>query len=469
MKTIHIADGTLRTPTAAGLSFKEKLEIARELDKLGVDVIETAPILDSQADPLLIRTIASLVKNGSLSCPAGQSKESLQEAWEAVKGAARPRLLVTLPVSTVQMEYGCHKKPAALLSLAEALITQAKALTEDVEFAAEDATRAEPAFLREILARAARAGASVLTLCDSAGTMLPGEFTAFLEGLRADVPELAEVCLSVQCGGALKMAEACAFASVAAGAGQLKCAVLAGDLPSLEGVAAVFRTRGDSLGIATGLDMTQINRAVKRLNSFTENAPSPLRGAFASIAEPAEALRLDNNTDITALSAAVTSLGYDLSGDDLAKVFDSFQRIAAKKPVGSRELDAIVAAAALQVPATYRLASYVINSGSVLAATAHLKLEREGQALTGLTEGDGPIDAAFRAIEQILGHHYELEDFQIQTVTEGRDAMGSALVKLRAAGRLFSGQGVSTDIIGASIRAYLDALNKIVYEERTAG
>ena len=162
----------------------------------------------------------------------------------------------------------------------------------------------------------------------------------------------------------------------------------------------------------------------------------------------------------------MAALGYDLSGDDLVKVFDAFRRIAEKKQVGARELDAIVASAALQVPATYRLVSYVINSGNTVGATAHIKLERDGQVLTGLTAGDGPIDAALMAIEQILGHHYELEDFQIQAVTEGREAMGSALVKLRSGGKLFSGQGVSTDIIGAAILAYLDSLNKIVYEER---
>jgi len=147
-------------------------------------------------------------------------------------------------------------------------------------------------------------------------------------------------------------------------------------------------------------------------------------------------------------------------------VYDAFHRIAEKKQVSGRELDAIVASVALQVPPTYRLVSYVINSGNILGATAHIKLEKDGETLSGLMAGDGPIDAALKAIEQVLGHHYELEDFQIQSVTEGREAVGSTLVKLRSGGKLFSGQGVSTDIIGASIRAYLDALNKIVYEER---
>jgi 2-isopropylmalate synthase len=147
-------------------------------------------------------------------------------------------------------------------------------------------------------------------------------------------------------------------------------------------------------------------------------------------------------------------------------VYESFKRVAAKKHfVGTKELDAIIASTAMEVPATYQIVNYVINSGNVITATANLLLSRNGEEVRGVGIGDGPIDAAFQAIEQVIGHHYELDDFQIQTVTEGRDAMGSALVKLRAGGRVYSGNGISTDIIGASIRAYISALNKIVYEE----
>ena len=154
-----------------------------------------------------------------------------------------------------------------------------------------------------------------------------------------------------------------------------------------------------------------------------------------------------------------------LSVKRVAKVYAAFLRIADKKNVGEKELDAIVASAALQVPPTYTLESYVINSGNVITATAQVKLLKQGKTLSGFAVGDGPIDAAFLAIEQIIGHHYELDDFQIQAVTEGREAMGSALVRLREDGKLYSGKGISTDIIGASIHAYLNALNKIVYEE----
>ncbi|MBQ3169474.1 MAG: 2-isopropylmalate synthase, partial [Clostridia bacterium] len=165
------------------------------------------------------------------------------------------------------------------------------------------------------------------------------------------------------------------------------------------------------------------------------------------------------------VARAASLLGYQLSDEDMARVFEAFTAFVQKKPVGSRELDAIIANVALQVPPTYRLSSYVENSGNIISATAHVVLDKNGESVQGLSTGDGPIDAAFMALERIVGHHYELDDFQIQSVTGGREAMGEALVKLRDGGKLYSGRGISTDIIGASIRAYLNALNKIVYRE----
>jgi len=166
---------------------------------------------------------------------------------------------------------------------------------------------------------------------------------------------------------------------------------------------------------------------------------------------------------------AALRLGYDLSEEDGKKVFEAFQTIASKKEkVTDKELDAIVASAAMQVPATYILDTYVITAGNTISATAHLKLTKAGNPMEGVSIGDGPIDAAFLAIESITGQHYELDDFQIQAVTEGRGAMGQTVVKLRSNGKLYSGKGISTDIVGASIHAYISALNKIVYEEEEA-
>ncbi|MBO4861799.1 MAG: 2-isopropylmalate synthase, partial [Firmicutes bacterium] len=158
--------------------------------------------------------------------------------------------------------------------------------------------------------------------------------------------------------------------------------------------------------------------------------------------------------------------GYDLSEEDKIKVYERFKTIAAKKEkVSARELDAIVASSAMQVPPTYKIEDYIINSGNTISATAHIRLRKNGDLKESVAIGDGPVDASFLAIEQIAGRHYELDDFQIQAVTEGREAMGEAIVKLRAGGKLYSGRGISTDIIGSSIRAYINALNKIAYEE----
>ena len=189
-------------------------------------------------------------------------------------------------------------------------------------------------------------------------------------------------------------------------------------------------------------------------------------GAAGDSAEAdSSSLTLNAFTDMDTVSKIVASLGYDLSAEDMARVYYEFKRTAEKKDINTRELEAIVASSAMQVPAAYKVVSYVINSGNVISSTANITLEKDEKTLSGVSIGDGPIDAAFLAIEQIIGHHYELDDFQIQSVTEGREAIGSALVKLRADGKVYSGNGVSTDIIGASIRAYVNALNKIVYEQ----
>lgn len=472
MKTIKLADMTLHAAaggTDFSLSFKEKIEIARELDKLGVDVIETAPILDGKTDTLLVRTISSLVKNSVLSCPVGQDTDSVEQAWNAVMGAAKPRLLVRLPVSPVQMEYDCHKKPDAMAALIEQLVSEAKMLSGDVEFAAEDATRAEFEFLCRAISTAVAAGAGTVTLCDSAGDMLPEEFTAFVGKVRERVPALEGVTLGVQCADKLGMAAACAFAAIGAGAAQIKTTVNGAGEPALEAMSSVFRARGDSLGVRTNVDMTKLQRAVGRMQNITNTqraATSAFDNHMGTAAQEAGDLALDENASPAELDAALRRLGYELSSEDVSLVYEHFRRIAVKKTVGAKELDAIVAASAMQVPPTYKLVSYVINSGNLINATAHIRVERDGKILTGLITGDGPIDAAFLAVEQIAGRHYELDDFQIQAVTEGREAMGSTLVKLRSGGKLYSGQGVSTDVIGASIRAYVDALNKIAYEER---
>ena len=466
MRTIKISDITLREAGPVALSFKERMEIARALDRLQADVIELPPMEDPKADALSNKTIASVVAFARLSAAAGLTEESVDAAWESVKNAAHPALHILIPTSAVQMEYICHKKAPAMLELAKALVERARSHTGQVEFSALDATRAEPAVLCQFLNAALEAGAKTITLCDSAGIMTPDECAAFVRDILEKVPALKGVELGVELSNNLKMAVACAAAAVDAGAVVVKTTVTQMEIPTIKAFAAYMTARGESKGLCCSLRTTELAQAVSQLKWMLQTQRSSGSPFDNGVDEETPAVSLTAKDSIDQVVNAVRHLGYDLNEEDNARVYEAFQRIAEKKPfVSARELDAIVATAAMQVPSVYRILTYVITCGNATSAMASLTLEKDGERLQGVCAGDGPIDAAFLAIEQIISHHYELADYQIQTVTEGREAMGSALVKLRSNGQIYSGNGISTDIIGASIRAYISALNKIVYEE----
>lgn len=461
MINIDISDITLREEAKRDdvtLSFKEKIEIARQLDRLNINVIETAPITKGKTDILFLHTIAPIVKNSVICCPVGMSEQEIVAAYDAIKNAAKPRLNVMIPVSTVQMEYLSHKKPNQVLEATKELTAKAKSVCGDVEVSFLDATRAEKDFLYEAIAAACQSGAKTVTLCDSAGTMLPAEFEAFVNEVKANVPQIAQVNLSVECSDELSMASATAVSCIRAGVTQIKTSMLSGSCPSLASIAKTFKAKADALSIRTTINMTVLENSIKRMNFASGEAV-----ANVSSEEIYEEIKLNASDDINTVRMVVEKMGYELSEDDMKKVFDEFVKL--KKQIGQRELDAIIASVTMQVAPTYKLRSYVINNGNIITPTAQVELEYKGESKQGFCIGDGPIDAAFLAIEQITGHHYELDDFQIQSVTEGREAVGSAIVKLRSEGKLYSGKGVSTDIIGASINAYINALNKICFEE----
>ena len=461
MKNIKISDMTLNTAFAdkeSSFSFKEKIEIAKQLDKLNIDVIETSPILNVKTDTLFLHTIAPIIKNSALSCPVEYDKEFVKAAFEAIKTAKKPILNITVPVSTVQMEYICHKKPKMVLEMIKELTEEAKKYCENVEFSAMDATRADKEFLYSAINTAIAAGANMVTICDIAGVMIPEEFTAFISEVKENTDITEDTVLGVQCSDAINMAAACAFSSINVGVSNIKTSINDANCPSLKAVAHIIRTKGDAINVRCGINNTVVDSALNKICMFTQD-----RGG--AIYTPDEKIELAQTDSIETVASAIAQMGYDLSEDDVKKVYEEFVKLSEKKKVGSKELDAIVASVALQVPPTYKLKSYVINNGNIITATAHIELEKDGEVLQGFSIGDGPIDAAMRAIEQILGHHYELDDFRIQSVTEGHEAVGSGIIKLRSGGRLYSGKGVSTDIIGASINAYINALNKICFEE----
>jgi 2-isopropylmalate synthase len=289
--------------------------------------------------------------------------------------------------------------------------------------------------------------------------MLPDDFAAFVK----NITDAVSVPVSIRCSNQNSMACANAIMAIRTGANGVKTAVGEAGV-SLESFAAMVKNCGNRYGFYSDIRYTELHRTVKQIGWVLDNVKSA-KGSVTSLVVDDEPIHLDANDDKDTVVASVIKLGYDLSEEDKSLVYQEFLRVAAKKKVGAKELEAIVASVALQVPPTYELINYVVNSGNVISTSAQITLRKDGKDMPGISIGDGPIDAAFSAIEQIIGHRYELDDFQIQSVTEGTEAMGAALVKLRSEGKLYSGNGISTDIIGAGIRAYINAVNKIVYEE----
>jgi 2-isopropylmalate synthase len=470
MRKIQIVDVSLREQAAcngSSLSFKEKIEVARQLDKLNVDAIETAPIVNGKNDIVFLHTLAPLMTRCILACPVGLDPDLLPDTWEALRVAKHPRLNVIAPVSTVQMEYQFHKKPPVVLDMIRAQVKACRELCEDVELTLHDATRAETEFLAQTVRVGIEAGAGVITVCDTAGVMLPDEFNKFVAALNEAVPELANVTLSFEYSNALHMAAACIFASVNTGFGQVKTTCAGMNEPSLRSIAHVFRAKGDALGVSCGLNMTVVEKSYEQIRQILSGraeqdeyaeAPAPVSGEVS--------FALSNSDSREAVADAARQMGYDLDSTALDSVYESVQRIAQKKmdTVGPKELEAIIGTVSLQVPPTYNLKSFVITSGNEITSYAHVILERGGVEVKGHGTGDGPIDAAFLALEEIIGQHIELDDFQIQSVTGSASAMGTTIVKLRYENKVYAGKGVSTDVVGAGIRAYIDAVNKICYE-----
>ncbi len=469
MSTVRINDASMRQITKSGankLSFKNKLELAKLLDRLGTSVIELDAVSEVKADSLLIKSIATAVKNSIISVPVELNKDSVDITWNALQTAKKARLVVEAPVSTVQMEYLYHKKPAAMIEAVKETVASCREYTNDVEFIANDATRSDADFLYEIVKEAIKAGAATVTICDAAGAMLPDEFAEFLEEFIKNVPEINGVTLSVSCCDKLAMANACTVEAVRTGAREVKVAVCAmNEIASLPAVVNVLSAKGSEFDVTCTVRTVEMNRVVRQIEwlCFGEQRKT---SPFDSGVRDEDSVILSSHDDLPAVLKAVEQLGYELSEEDGKAVWEAFRQIAShKEQIGSKELDAIVAAAAMQVPSTYKLDSFVINSGNIISATAHVTLIKDDKKLDSVALGDGPVDAAFLALEQIAGTHYELDDFQIRSVTQGHEAMGETVVRLRSGGKLYAGRGISTDIIGASIRAYVNALNKIVYEE----
>ncbi len=461
MRKVIISDITLKKISedrAVSLLFREKSAIANCADKIGSDIIEVPAVKSPREDKIIYKTIAQNVQNAVFAIPVGFGSEDLAIAWDCVKDAQKPRLQVELPVSTIQMEYIYHVKQAKMLEKISALIKEAKALCDDVEFSALDATRADEDFLIAAVKEAEACGASMVTICDDAGASTPDDIAELVSKIKGAV----SVPVYVQVSDKINMAVASAFSAIKNGADGLKCA-MAGKSALLTGeISDAINACGSQIGAEIKLNNTKIHASIDDMLSSINHEEYENNN---SISEKKKIL-LDTDSTVAQVAQAAAVLGYELSDSDIGNVYKSIKHICEKKgAVGYKEFEAIIASSAMQAPSTYHFETYTTTSSNLSSSMSQVTLKCDDEIICGVSNGDGPIDSVFRAIEQCIGHHYELDDFQVQSVTEGKEALGSALVRLRNNGKLYSGNGTSTDIVAASIRAYINALNKIVFEE----
>ncbi len=467
---IRICDCTLRQgEKSPELSFREKIELCRLLDKLDIDLIELKEICQKKIDSLLIRSVSQTVRNAKIAVPVTLEPDGVETAWNALKDARNPRLQVTAPVSSVQMEYLYHMKPDVLSGRIAAAVKECRTHTADVEFVAVDATRSDETFLCALVRSVIEAGAATVTFCDTAGSMLPEETAAFFGRLLKDVPELRDITIGYSCSDALNMADARAIAAVQCGVREIKASAFRTDSISMKHIVNILNIKKKTFGAGVRMGIEKLFTLTAQIENLCRTG---LGHSFRSGTQKNDAsgsITVNTHESKESVVKAIFKMGYDLTEEDLEKVWQRFTALSASKEmITLKELEAIVATEALQVPPAYTDVQYVINTGSAIGAMSHMKLLLHGKPLEGISTGDGAIDAAFNSIEKATGRHFELDDFQIQSVTEGREAMGETLVRLRSEGKLYSGKGISTDIVGAGIMAYINALNKIIYEEEEA-
>lgn len=461
MRRVIISDITLKKISedrAVSLLFREKSAIAICADKIGSDIIEIPTVKSPREDRIIYKTIAQNVQNAVFAIPVGFSSEDISVAWDCIKDAKKPRLQVELPVSTIQMEYTYHVKQAKMLEKIAALIKEAKALCDDVEFSALDATRADEDFLITALKEAETCGATMVTICDDAGASTPENIAELVTKAKNAV----SIPVFVQVSDRINMGVASAFSAIKCGVDGIKCAMVGKDALLTGEISDAINACGAQIDAEINLNNTKIHASI---DDILANINHDSYENERTVSEKKKIL-LDSDSSIAQVTQASIVLGYELSDSDIGNVYKTLMQVCEKKgAVGYKEFEAIIASSAMQAPSTYHFETYTTTSSNMSSSMSQVTLKCNDEIICGVSNGDGPIDSVFRAIEQCIGHHYELDDFQVQSVTEGKEALGSALVKLRNNGKLYSGNGTSTDIVAASIRAYINALNKIIFEE----
>ncbi len=502
---VRIFDTTLRDgEQSPGISLnrQEKVEIAQQLARLGVDVIEAGFPITSPGDFDSVQAIAREVEGPVICGLARTSKQDIDAAWNAVKDAERARIHTFIATSDIHIERKLQTTREDVKGQARAAVAHARQYTEDVEFSPEDGSRSDVDFMAEVIQIALDEGATTINVPDTVGYTMPNEYAAMFEELYRLVPGLRDVVVSVHCHDDLGMAVANSFAGLTAGCRQVECAVngigeRAGNA-SLEEIVMLLHTRESSVGLWTGANTREIartSRLVSRLTGYPVQPNKAIvgRNAFAheagihqdgvlkerttyeimdatTIGLEANSIVLGKHSGRHALRNALEELGFEVEGAALNSAFKRFKELAdKKKKVTALDLEAIVSDEMKQAPAAFELESFEVEASSARAPLAKVSVRVPGgETVSGSFTGDGPVDAFFSALNAAVGHDARLKEYHVSAVTGGRDALGEVTVLMELDGRISSGVGVSTDILEASGKAYLRALSNALAESAAA-
>jgi 2-isopropylmalate synthase len=499
---IIIFDTTLRDgeqSPGASMNKAEKLRLARQLEKLKVDVIEAGFPITSQGDFEAVSLISKEVRGLTVAALARAEKVDIDRAWEAIKDAANPRIHIVIATSDLHLKYKLHKTRREVLEIIQRAVSHARRYTTNIEFSAEDGSRTDPDYLARAAQTAIKAGATTINIPDTVGYALPHEFGELVRTVREKVSFDDQVIWSVHCHNDLGLAVANSLAAIDQGARQVEVTIngigeRAGNT-SLEELVMALHTRNDLMPYTTQIEKKQIysssrlvsritglvipaNKAVVGANAFSHESGIHQDGvlkkrATYEILTPQDIgldksiLVLGKHSGRHAFQERLKELGYALSPEDMQKVFDRFKELAdKKKEVVNEDIEALIADEILMIPDTYKLVYLSVISGNMAVPTATVKIEINGEIIQKAGFGVGPIDATFNTINKIIQtctKACKLLSFSVNAITGGMDAQGQVNVRVERDGKIVLGKGSDSDIITASAKAYLNALNRLEY------
>ncbi|MGQ9523290.1 MAG: 2-isopropylmalate synthase [Armatimonadota bacterium] len=502
---VIVFDTTLRDgeqSPGASMNIEEKVTVARQLARLGVDVIEAGFPISSVGDFEAVKRVAAEVQGPIIAGLCRANRMDIDRAWEALSHAKRARIHTFIATSDIHLQHKLHKTREEVLEMAVEAVRYARSLCDDVEFSAEDATRSDVDYLCQVVEAVIEAGATTVNIPDTVGYATPSEFAQLISTVRQRVRNIDKVVLSVHCHNDLGLAVANSLAALSAGARQVECTInglgeRAGNA-AMEEIVVALATRSDQFRLETGIrtqeilrtsrlvsDITGIpvqpNKAVVGSNAFAHEAGIHQHGVMQerttyeiidpkSIGLGASRLVLGKHSGRHAFAKRLEELGYSLSPDDFERAFARFKDLAdRKKEVHDEDIDAIVTDEIRTVPEEFHLEYMTVTVGLGGMPCAAIRIRRGDEILQDVGTGVGGVDAVYRTIDKIVGIPHALEDYTVKSITGGTDALGEVTVRLRDNGNVYTGRGASLDIIEASAKAYIQAINKLVFFRKQRG